>query len=1154
MSADANRSDRSPQLPYQGQESWVVMRQKLASFVRSILLVAALLGVLQGTVLALVGPVQQQLLREAINLYGRVERFWEAKIRGDREVMASMLVPSARELFLSQAKTRIGGTRPSPMVAGFVIESITLSRDARYGSVQVSFKMSLPGAPVSIPNRQTELWEKIGSEWFQRRMWLATEQADRAVTEVISPEEFSALDPRQSEKFDRYRIAYFLASKGCDLYRQGKLEEASETLRRATKIGGARIWRRLIRVEQLVGTEVWDRILPRQTNELLELVSVLERVGRAKTAVTILEQRLASNPDDPKLLERLGDIFSGLGRDEDAIRCYSKAAPLGAWSSDFQRLKLKLGRKYLASERCTDAVVALAHSAAADPKGDLIGPALELLGRALLEEGQVQRAFRVFSIASQVSTASPGALVGRAQAALLLGDSDDALSCAWLLDGSVAEQRDVLIKVWRAVRKRAAQPGSKASDYYTLGLLAEALGKVNSAKKAFQAALRLEPNHIGSTVHLLGLTGLAKGGTSETNSAGQVAKMFHIGQAAGAVSLAKALSRSPAAGAAGLRTGALNMPVLFGEGQWARVVLAVGKDSIGAPPDQSGIMCADGATLAIDVAISGRFLLSFDILPFALQARFEPVLLLKLDSEPLELLLLQLYRQRVGKVIELEAGVHSLQFVFDPIAGRPRRPSSRRPRDRFLLSNLTLVPVGLASSATIGRTGVAAPVEIVARSRGAFSQPIDEIYVDGTQVAPLSPGYNVVVVERSSGMIAKSVNFAPAGDRFAEAKFKQLVDYIKPSTIVAVAVCGDGAYRATPTTDYCIAKLGGRSSPFSEKSWADMVCGVAGVELPSRKNLKGRRFPSRFRSSYALIGAKDAAYGTALQMSRFGQSTLAVVSDRKVTLSFLDALKPCAKKLWAESARRLTKFFSTGHYNFIRRLPLSNPGFLRLVLPRIKSDDSTFFLLLGYRLAECSLWRSALKAFNKSVSLQQSAEAHFAKAMVLGKRGEYKKARQAYLDGSAISPRPQLKHLRLILQGTDQCAVEAVYAAAFDASSFHFVNGVKTVSAWDGWAMTAVDAKSGKIIAARKFGWRPTAVAEALASVPEGAIIILTASAVKPTKLNLVLANAIQHCLERGLLPQDVFRNLVIIGYKSRKPTAFIEASFEAASLMAVWD
>ncbi len=149
-----------------------------------------------------------------------------------------------------------------------------------------------------------------------------------------------------------------------------------------------------------------------------------------------------------------------------------------------------------------------------------------------------------------------------------------------------------------------------------------------------------------------------------------------------------------------------------------------------------------------------------------------------------------------------------------------------------------LVPLPAAGEGgwPVGKTGVNAPVSIVARSAGSETGDFGHVFVDGIDQSPNGRGYNLVVVDPQSGTVLARDSF----DTFASAdESARLADFVEkiPAGRIVAAVVRDEASR------YLTARA------------ADAL-GTIGASVDLR---------SKWRWSHALIGVKGAQPGTALE-------------------------------------------------------------------------------------------------------------------------------------------------------------------------------------------------------------------------------------------------------------------------------------------------
>jgi len=584
----------------------------------------AVVVLLPCSIWAVVGPTADASLDEAAVLYSRVEELWRAKASGDMKKTASMMTPASRELLLAQSQLPVKGGISGPIITDFLVEMVTIGSDNNIAKAEISFAITIPGAPVRIPQKQTEIWEKTDSVWFYEALETAQQYFDIAVTDAVDAGVTSVVDrkkggdplaPDVSERFDRYRIAAFWVSKAAQFLDSGRDDEACQLLKDAIRIGAPLVWERLIIVERLVGTDLWQQIVPDAKEEALKLVAVLERFGKSAEAVKIIKQSLAKNVNDFQLLEKLGDVYSAVGETKKAISAYSKTTPATTWSDDAHRIQWKLGQAFFTAGMYRDAVNALALSTATDPMAETLLPVFSLLADALLANEDFEHALGVYRVVCAFAFARPVAILGS----------------AWLADTSNDEIREGLLDAWPKLRRHIKRRGKGASSSYTIGVLAESLGQSKAARKAFQRTLSAESDHAGSVVHIYANDVPNSDAKELWKRLPSLKKMFNLGSEGAVRSLAESLSRSPARRRAADKT-PTEMRHLFSDGNLSRVILvSSGLGRADLLVGQAGINCGDSATIALDVAESGSYFLSFNIKPFAVQSLFQPTMALLLS-------------------------------------------------------------------------------------------------------------------------------------------------------------------------------------------------------------------------------------------------------------------------------------------------------------------------------------------------------------------------------------------------------------------------------------------------------------------------------------------------------------------------------------------
>lgn len=155
-------------------------------------------------------------------------------------------------------------------------------------------------------------------------------------------------------------------------------------------------------------------------------------------------------------------------------------------------------------------------------------------------------------------------------------------------------------------------------------------------------------------------------------------------------------------------------------------------------------------------------------------------------------------------------------------------------------ANLTRPRDSVPANFVIGSTGVTSPVEIVVRAEASAS-----IRVNGKEVAPQKPGYNVVVLEPHTGTVLDARVFDTINDRVGSRAFTDFIAQIPAGHIVAIA-----------SQDAVAANLGDRAAASFQ---------LVGGQIDIRQN------PTR---THALIGVQGVRPGSAIEQSQESSSLI----------------------------------------------------------------------------------------------------------------------------------------------------------------------------------------------------------------------------------------------------------------------------------------
>lgn len=143
---------------------------------------------------------------------------------------------------------------------------------------------------------------------------------------------------------------------------------------------------------------------------------------------------------------------------------------------------------------------------------------------------------------------------------------------------------------------------------------------------------------------------------------------------------------------------------------------------------------------------------------------------------------------------------------------------------------------GLVSGATIGKTGVASPVNVVARSAGQEAGDYAHIYVNGRDVTPNRRGYNVVVIDPRTGTVEQAASFDTFESAAGSNRMAEMLNKVPAGRIVAVAARDEASMNLQQDAVDALGSIG------------------AAVDVRGK-----------FRWGHAIIGVKGAAAGTALE-------------------------------------------------------------------------------------------------------------------------------------------------------------------------------------------------------------------------------------------------------------------------------------------------
>ena len=161
------------------------------------------------------------------------------------------------------------------------------------------------------------------------------------------------------------------------------------------------------------------------------------------------------------------------------------------------------------------------------------------------------------------------------------------------------------------------------------------------------------------------------------------------------------------------------------------------------------------------------------------------------------------------------------------------------------LSRLTFYEIGallrqrgwgvLHGSMQIGSTGIASPVDIIARS-GLPGQ--EYLTVDGRQVSPQKRGYNIVVIHPHTGVVEDAVSFDTWENRIDGRKMGNYLRNIPSGKIVAATISDEGSGALVPRARAGLREVGVRRFPIY--AWRHAFVGVKGTTGKAVESLGNR--------------------------------------------------------------------------------------------------------------------------------------------------------------------------------------------------------------------------------------------------------------------------------------------------------------------------
>jgi hypothetical protein len=133
------------------------------------------------------------------------------------------------------------------------------------------------------------------------------------------------------------------------------------------------------------------------------------------------------------------------------------------------------------------------------------------------------------------------------------------------------------------------------------------------------------------------------------------------------------------------------------------------------------------------------------------------------------------------------------------------------------------------SPRTIGKTGVAAPVNLAVESAGQEVGDFGHIFVNGRDVSPNQRGYNVAVIHPETGAVEQTASFDTHLDEEASADMARFLVSTRPGRIVAVAAADEASRLLGQEAVDALRGIGAAGDLRGKFRWGHAIVGVQGV-------------------------------------------------------------------------------------------------------------------------------------------------------------------------------------------------------------------------------------------------------------------------------------------------------------------------------------
>ncbi len=163
---------------------------------------------------------------------------------------------------------------------------------------------------------------------------------------------------------------------------------------------------------------------------------------------------------------------------------------------------------------------------------------------------------------------------------------------------------------------------------------------------------------------------------------------------------------------------------------------------------------------------------------------------------------------------------------------------------------------------SIGTTGVVSPVSLVVRSAGSEIGDFAHIFVDGVEASPNQRGYNIVVVDASTGRVEARRAFDTFASEAESARLAQFIAEIPAGKIVALAVRDEASRYLTPQAAEALQTLGAAEDLQGRWRWSHAIVGVKGAPAGAALEAASEVMPAQL---VVGVGAMEPNVSAALE-------------------------------------------------------------------------------------------------------------------------------------------------------------------------------------------------------------------------------------------------------------------------------------------------